>query len=415
MMTSETLALKNIDEKFKNALPSEFDLNPEDKWKTSNGYVAFDLAIYANNRLYAIVELKTKIYEVVKEKIQSCVKIVGCRFGILTNGELFYLYDSFKEEWHESDFDNVIKHLVFSQTNLKPLQVVDNAIKRLLEERGLGSYADRIEQSTSSRYRWMFNDDVEREFFKEILNKRKPIKEFCRYTSLDTLISMINNMSYQMCGIAGMNDKSETDYFDKKYGKRDLSSVSVRNYNNVYLSSGTSLKDDLTMWRLYGDDGQGVCLVFDVNLSSNFYMANVDYAEDSKSHNRVKFIKEIIEKGLNFNNLNAWKHFFKPKEYDIEKEIRLIFEDKDISLLTKDDKKIWIKTNNSSIIIPAIRFYVLNDSFPLILKTVILGPKVIEPETNKAQLELMLNQVDKKGMWRKRPIKVECSSINHYR
>lgn len=414
-MTSETFALKNIVEKFKNALPSEFDLNPEDKWKTSNGYVAFDLAIYANNRLYAIVELKTKVYEGVKKRFQSCVKKAGCRFGILTNGELFYLYDSFKEEWHESDFDNVIKHLVFSQTNLKTLQVVDNAIKRLLEERGLGSYADRIEQSTSSRYRWMFNDDAEREFFMEILNKRKTIKEFCRYTSLDSLISMINNMSYQMCGIAGMNDKSETDYFDKKCGNQDFSPVSVRNYNNVYLSSGTSRNDDLTMWRLYGNDGQGVCLVFDVNTSSNFYIANVDYAKDDKSHIQVEFIKEIIEKGLKFNNLNVWKHFFKPNEYSIENEIRLIFEDNNTSLLTNDDKKIWIKTNNSSIIIPVIRFDVLNDSFPLILKTVMLGPRVSEPETNKAQLELLLNQIDKKGMWCKPSIKVECSSIKHYR
>lgn len=414
-MPSETLALKNIVEKFKNTLPGEFDLNPEDKWKTSNGYVAFDLAIYANNRLYAIVELKTKVYEGVKERFQSCVKKTGCRFGILTNGELFYLYDSFKEEWYEPDFDKVIKLLTSSQTNLKTLQVVDNDIKRLLEERGLGSYADRIEQSTSSRYRWMFNDDVEREFFKEILNKRKTIKEFCRYTSLDSLISMINNMSYQMCGIAGMNDKSETDYFDKKYGNQDFSPVSVRNYNNVYLSSGTSRNDDLTMWRLYGNDGQGVCLVFDVNTSSNFYIANVDYAKDDKSHIQVEFIKEIIEKGLKFNNLNVWKHFFKPNEYSIEQEIRLIFEDNNTSLLTNDDKKIWIKTNNSSIIIPAIRFDVLNDSFPLILKTVILGPRVSEPETNKAQLELMLNQIDKKGMWRKPSIKVECSSIKHYR
>ena len=155
--------------------------------------------------------------------------------------------------------------------------------------------------------------------------------------------------------------------------------------------------------------------MFDVNTSSNFYIANVDYAKDDKSHIQVEFIKEIIEKGLKFNNLNVWKHFFKPNEYSIEQEIRLIFEDNNTSLLTNDDKKIWIKTNNSSIIIPAIRFDVLNDSFPLILKTVILGPRVSEPETNKAQLELMLNQIDKKGMWRKPSIKVECSSIKHYR
>ena len=412
-MTSETLASENIVTKFKQALPGEFVLNPEDKWITSKGYVAFDLAIYANNRLHAIVELKTKVYEGVKERFQSCVKKARCRFGILTNGELFYLYDSFKEEWHESDFDNVIKHLTSSLTNLENLQVLDKDIITLLEKNGLVAYADKLEQSISYGYKWMFKDDAEQAFFMEILNKRKPIEEFCRYTSLDSLMSMINSMSYQMCGIAGMNDKSETDYFDKKCGKQDLPSVSVRNYNNVYLSSGTSLKDDLTMWRLYGDDGQGVCLVFDVNPSSNFYMANVDYAEDVKSHKQVEFIKAIIEKGLSFNNLNAWKHFFKPSEYNIEQEIRLIFDDNNIS--TNGDKKIWIKTNNSSIIIPAIRFDVLNDSFPLILKTVILGPRVSEHETNKAQLELMLNQIDKKGLWRKSSIKVECSSINHYR
>ena len=219
---------------------------------------------------------------------------------------------------------------------------------------------------------------------------------------------MLDKRTYQMCGIAGMNDKSEIDYFDKKYSKSKQNAMSLEVWNKIYLSSGTIMKDDLTMWRLYGDDGKGVCLEFDVTLakSENFYMAKVDYENKKKSHKWVKVIKDLEKVGLKFNNLNVWKHFFKPHEYSVEKEIRLVFMDSNIN---QNPQRAWILANGSSIVIPVMRFDFLCEHSPLKLRKIILGPKMSEYEINKAQLESMLSSKSISG------IGVECSKISNYR
>ena len=408
METSETTVINDIVGKFESALPDEFSFKPEDKWIISKDYVSFDFAIYYNRRLYAIVELKTNIYSF-QEKIKQYVNNVECRFGILTNGKEYYLYDSIKGEGEKLDIEQIVKKLISSiqdTAKSKASRVVDECLRKLLIDNGLEMFVDKMEQDVLTK--WRFNDlDTEQKFFLKIFNGDKPITEFCRYTSLDSLIRMLNDETYQMCGIVGMNDKSEIDYFDRQILGQEHP-MPERVCNDVYISSGTSLKDKLTMWRLYGDDGKGVCLIFEVKPSTYFYIANVSYAEDGNSHKWVGFIKEIINKGVKFNNLNVWKHFFKPHDYNVEEEIRLMFYEHSDSSSTDDkdkNKKEWIKANGSSIVIPIKRFDMSKEEFPLTLKTIILGPKINEPDLNKVQIESMV----------KNGVTVERSSIENYR
>lgn len=400
--------ISEITEKIKSNFP-DFSLKPEDKWIISKGYVAFDLAIYYNNSLYAIVESKTDISSLNKEKVKQYVNSVECRFGILTDGEKYYLYDLINSKWEKLDIEQIIIKLTPSIKDVAKIgtsQVVKKSIKELLIHNDLGLFVDKIEQDISTK-KWRFNNlDIEQDFFKKILNGHKQITEFCRYTSLDSLMKILSGRTYQMCGIVGMNDKSEIDYFDNKYSNIKHS-IPERVCNNVFISSGTSLKDDLTMWRLYGDDGKGVCLVFEVKTPTNFYIANVSYEGKRKSHKWVKTIKELLDEGLKLDSLNVWKHFFKPQEYSVEQEIRLVFYE---NSERTDDTKKWIKTNGSSIVIPVKRFTFPSDKFPLILKTIILGPKISEPQINKSQIEVMVN-----GSHNVASINVECSSIDNYR
>lgn len=410
METSETTIIEKVAEKFKSDLPEGFSLKPEDKWIISKGYVSFDLALYYNKRLYAIVDLKINLSsDVIIERFKNSVRSVECRFGILTDGKKCYLYDVNTEEVSELDFEAIIKRLISSVTEYDGSQVLGNDMKNLLKDNNLDLFFDKIVRDVSFKDKWVFVSlDVEQEFFGEIFNKGKSITEFCRYTSLDSLMKMLSDGTYQMCGIVGMNDKSEIDYFDKQILGEDHS-IPERVGNDVYISSGSSLKDDLTMWRLYGDNGMGVCLVFEMNPLTNFYIAKVSYAEDKCSHKLAEFIKEIKSKGMKFNNLNIWKHFFKPHDYSVEEEIRLMFyENSEFS--STDDKKVWIKANGSSIVIPAMRFKFPSDNFPLTLKTIILGPKINEPDINKVQIEAMI-----KDIHNMHSVKVEYSSIKHYR
>ena len=54
---------------------------------------------------------------------------------------------------------------------------------------------------------------------------------------------------------------------------------------------------------------------------------------------------------------------------------------------------------------PVKRFDMLKEEFPLTLKTIILGPKINEPDLNKVQIESMV----------KKDVTVERSSIENYR
>ena len=417
METLETKILNNIIEKFESVHPKRFSFKLDDRWRTSIGYELFDLAIYYNNSLYAIVEVKINLSSIsdsdIKEQLRKCLIRVECRFCILTNGQEYYLYDSNNDKWEKSDIDRIIDKLTSSITEEAESgtsQVIGEDAGDLLANNGFRQFVDKIEQYLYNNNKYVFNNSViEQEFFLRILNGNKPITEFCRYTSLDSLIRMLNDETYQMCGIVGMNDKSEIDYFDRQILGQEHP-MPERVCNDVYISSGTSLKDKLTMWRLYGDDGKGVCLIFEVKPSTDFYIANVSYAEDGNSHKWAEFIKEIINKGVKFNNLNAWKHFFKPHDYSVEKEIRLMFYEHSDSSSTDDkdkkkNKKEWIKANGSSIVIPVKRFDMSKEEFPLTLKTIILGPKINEPDLNKVQIESMV----------KKDVTVERSSIENYR
>lgn len=211
-----------------------------------------------------------------------------------------------------------------------------------------------------------------------------------------------------MSGIVGMNDKSEIDYFDKGC-KIDYGS-STQEINDTYISSCSKLKDDLTMWRLYGDDGKGVCLEFELSVkseSNGFILSPVNYAEDRKTHRALKMLKSMSDAGFKFIELYKWKHFFKPYDFNVEKEIRLMFIDNrrvDNGVINRD----WIITWGHSIINPIIEFTLDSHNLPIQLKSIILGPKMPECQVNKNQLEYLISD-------RGYSIKIYNSEINNYR
>jgi hypothetical protein len=310
-----------------------------------------------------------------------------------------------------------------------------NELNDLLTNRSLISNID-FDQNSNSFYfptKDAGINSFENQFFTRMFGQFTD-KTICRYSTLNTVFFMLNFLSFRMNGLVGMNDKSEVNYVEsylagneKPLSKHHHSSITA--INNRYITSCTTIanKDNLTLWRLYADDSQGVCLVFDTveaNLNNHVLLQKVKYADKDGKHPELELLKEIRRQVLEvtgfpfeFKNLGYWKHFFKPYEYSIEDEVRLlIIEDPSIPSIKRD----WVMTYTHSIINPIIEFQLNGSRFPLYLKEVLLGPKCPEQETNKVQLEELIRRKKNEITTKKigadlSSLKVELSAIKHYR
>ena len=224
----------------------------------------------------------------------------------------------------------------------------------------------------------------------------------CRYTTMDNLFKLIEKKSQNMCSIASMNDPNEGSYADSKMSwiadvERRIPVINQE--NGVYLLSCSQIEnlDNLTMWRLYGDDAKGVCFEYDVLKDridkENFFIAPVSYGQQNGSHPELEFINHLqskpLEKGWYFKFCNwfRWKYFFKSYNYAIEKEVRLLYFHVD------NKNRVWYQDSANGIFNQMVCFPItMNDcQFPLELSRIILGPKTSFPKKNQEQIRQMLD------------------------
>lgn len=236
-----------------------------------------------------------------------------------------------------------------------------------------------------------------------------------KYTSLETALIMLNNGKMRMMSVTAMNDKMEIGhlYGDLCYGDSAYleNKTKIHNARQRYITSFTNKIDDLTMWRLYGDNGKGVCLIFSEPHDCNYYFP-IDYSGiNSEICLKAKKICEELDKygfKFAFKSLEAiWQYFLKPKGFSDEQELRYLRIDnskpdgyslssngiiscyKDLLLITDKDKP--------------------EKQFPAYLVGIILGPNMHNVEINKFQLEALAAEM---GLPLLRG--VQCSSINYY-
>ena len=175
-----------------------------------------------------------------------------------------------------------------------------------------------------------------------------------------------------MCSVVCMNDRSETDYakqfisdvidHSNVFQRLNARTNANRPNPNYFILSGSRMgkRDDLNMWRLYGNDSRGVCIWYDVEeMPENFFIAKVSYAKNN-THAELNYLANKLSKnvcGRNFEirNLESWLHFFKPAEYAVEEETRLLFEMNDIMQLETYNGK-WILNSDNKIIAPIVSY-----------------------------------------------------------
>lgn len=403
-----------------------FEIRTDVRWVKNNSHIKFDIALLRKGMLYAIVEIKKNLLaqsqlKKGKQQIAEMLQLTNCRFGIITDSNKCLLKDMAypNKDFIEMDFNQIIDKLI--KPSIIPMskggyEKIMKALKIFFKDdtTKIAMICEDIVYDDNQGEYFFDSLDKERIFFSNVFNSsRINNSPIYRYTSLDTLISMFNKGTYRMNGIVGMNDRSEINYFDNfdKESEINTSWYSAQEINDTYLSSCCSVGDDLTMWRLYGDDGKGVCLVFEIlpqeKRHKGFVLAPINYAEERGKHTAIKMLRKLSDAKMRFRELYKWKHFFKPYEYNIEDEIRLIFFD-NRKYNNGDINRDWVKTWNHSIINPIIDFKLNSPGFPLQLKRIVLGPKMQELDTNKSQLEYYISQ---KGY----SIDVEKSKIDNYR
>lgn len=267
-----------------------------------------------------------------------------------------------------------------------------------------------------------FSKSKEDELFLILLERVTEFK-LCRYTTVDSLFELFKNEKQNMCNIVCMNDRGEYSYADNyvfgrypQIGTKDFAEL-----DNCFILSllEKSQEDNLTMWRLYGEDAKGACITYEAGklirggIHNQFFLAKVSYGQQNQKHPKLEFIKALIKalkiRGWSFTlrRWSIWKHFFKSCLFAVEKEVRLMYYDAPLSRTKKDDYK-WIK-NPESHIVSKMQLFEFDD-FPMKVEYAKVGPNCHEASLLARQFEAMAKSSSSlKKVW------VDYSRIEDYR
>ena len=273
---------------------------------------------------------------------------------------------------------------------------------------------------------WKKEDGVESKLIKAFFEKRKNellldkksydgYCSFYKYTSLNTLLKMLQSQKVRMYSLPAMNDRKEVGFLTSNEkcisdSEEDWTFHSVmREADKRFITSFSILEDDLNMWRLYGDDAKGVCLEFKAKYdTSNLYPVNYERNDNKDIQQYLARIEEELKKSnlkLKFLSLERkWQYYMKPTCFDYEKEVRLLIEN--------DRPKKWDLLSNG-IITPYIECNLFDrvngaESFPLTLTKVILGPNMKEQARNRHQIQLMVKNLLYPVFLYVEPSKLDC-------
>lgn len=386
MTTNEIDIMKQFElpEEFKD----HFTIKSNVIFKKEDKYFSFDVVIYRDAQIFAVVEIKHHIHtdesiENAKIQIQRAVEMLNCPYGIITDDKEFYVIKKGDSQIDKYASNNeLIEVLTRSLHQNKFTHEVSAEIRGLLTKYDQAEFITKVTHNSS---KYTFSEKDEDDFILKLIhNKKSEPAYYYRYMTFESAFNTLHENTYRMNSIVGMNDKSEVDYFNKKVYKISKNQDTT---NDIFISSFSSLGDDLTMWRLYGDDGKGVCLAFELKSTSKRFMLNkVCYKKKP-----LNLLSRLVEQGWMFRNAEEWKHLFKSQEYSVEREYRLLFRKKNDNLqfIKKED---WFVRKDTNIISKFITFDLNAAEFPLRLHKVIVGPKCTEQKLNVEQLRNITKQ-----------------------
>lgn len=174
----------------------------------------------------------------------------------------------------------------------------------------------------------------------------------CKYMSLDTFLCIVRSKKIRLNSIVSMNDSSESfflgDYLCDAYDDVRRKNTDFEFYQtypntlryrklierkNELIMSLTDRKDDALMWRLYGDNGRGVCLFFDV--PSKIVKPIIYISEkDEKLRSLTDVVSKWHEENIHviFSKMEEYMFVTKSDQFEYEYEYRILEKCKDEEL-----------------------------------------------------------------------------------
>jgi len=393
-----------------------------------------DAIIFKDNDPIIVVEVNSGMTTLAEERLRSYMLACRVTWGILTDSIHYRLLNSdgvktdldsldkvkevfahrHNEENIQENKEQILKdihsfiQLISEKTKKYSNARVKNIISNLAKAKDLITKNENLVISSNGVVSFK-DDDTEDMFFKTLFGDVGKVT-LCRYTTVNSLYLTIRDAKHNMCNINCMNDKGESSYADEyiKINTLDNKTKRITDSNNSFILSLSEKEkeDNLTMWRLYGDDAKGVCLRYENNENvkgkKHFHKAKVSYALEDGYHPELELVKYLTSEQANskiwifdFRRWEIWKHFFKSFNYQDEKEVRLLY----IAPKKENDKNIdtvWMQDYKSGIICEMKLFnyeYSENsNSFPLKITHIYLGPKSSEKNVNVEQIAYMLSK-----------------------
>lgn len=336
----------------------------------------------------------------------------------------FFLYTREKIEIDNDDKDyykdyydgeKKIQERYFHDSIINDLPEVVRRIKEISESR-IANNKTRTNTSADSKYRLKIIKDnaLDPQWCRNQLGGDYKGERVCRYSSLDSLFCSLTHGTFRMNGLPGMNDKNEGLFaWDLINPRQDLSNEVGKKRqelsNNVFIISYSSVRDDmleepddLSMWRLYGDDSKGVCCIYSVRkdeIKDRFFLHDVKYIAPPKGgvaqdDPLLASLKRHVDNhpDLEVLDFSPVIFYYKHKDYEPESEVRLLVDNKKSEAYKRDVfERKWLLTSSNNIPNPYID--VEMKEFPLKLERIILGPNMNDIDIIQGQLETMLKEL----------------------
>lgn len=312
----------------------------------------------------------------------------------IDNGEkpfsIFCRFDNEKSKQNLMFQD--VKDIIFEQPDNmeKHKTVIRNAFLSVFEEQ------IQLEEIIYDPVRkcYCLSKEKEQKMFNEFIPQESKCKQFAKYTSFSTLMATLQSGRIRMNSIVGMNDKTEM-FFLSDTIKNFQESIAEEGdnlflANRNFITSFSERIDELDMWRFYGDNAHGACMVFESKENSETGIKEVLYI-NKETNDSVKRMNEILSKlkddkiNFRFPILDKYKPFYKSEDFKNEAEHRL--------LMVSDKRTNWVIAQPYNILSPYVERDLGidgqdgNTDSPLVLKKIILGPEMLNKEINKIQLE----------------------------
>lgn len=414
-VAKEQEVTNSLEKNLKKEFPKNegYEIVKELRWGNTSSRKRFDLSIMKNGQIFAILELK------IRQRI-GYIDLNLRNFVFDNTSADYFIYYYIEDEnyiiWRR---DYINEDPIEVKNFCEFVRIVkkrDSIVAKKEEDDNKATKACCLKFTEKSE------DSLDPEWCRKELGEYKD-STICRYCSLESIFSTLKYNTLRLNGLPGMNDRTEGLYvwnlinnLDKV--PNDENKRRKRTINNAFILSFSKEEkiDDLTQWRLYGDDAKGVCCVFSIkkeNIKDRFFLHAVRYIDKNdflaQPDELLRKIDEYIKSCPNIckTDFSPAIFFYKPSEFEVEKEVRLLVDNKEcISYKTNSYKREWLLTNANNLPNPYIDIK-LNE-VPLNLKKIILGPNIKNLDTIQVQLETMLEQL-------KMNVVVEESIIKSYR